>query len=320
MDGLAAVVDAIGGIEVEVPVEIDDPDAGGYVAAGWQTLNGEQALIVCRSRNAYVDTSAAPDLMRAANQRMVLSAIAHKVLDADIATIANTVRSVSEYVMTDLELNDIIGLAQALQGMDTDDAFYTASLPSHSVYVVNGYGYPDTTSSEPSDVVDPSIPEAWYGLLDEEDWNVMKGRMAEGLPPADGLEIDEVTGTVLSTAGSDAEDVSGKYAWITIMNGTDREGLATRAMGVLNAAGFENITLEDAPDGYDYSETLVIYDQVGRSHEASQIVDALGQGRAVVNDGSWVVDNDFLIVIGDDWKGTTVSSSESSESASADSA
>ena len=47
MDGMAAIVDAIGGIEVEVPLEIDDEDAGGYVPAGWQTLDGEHALIVC---------------------------------------------------------------------------------------------------------------------------------------------------------------------------------------------------------------------------------------------------------------------------------
>ena len=90
MDGLSAIVDAIGGVEVEVPLEIDDEDAGGYVPAGWQTLDGEHALIVCRSRNSYVETAAAPDLMRAANQRMVLSAIAHKVLASDIATIANS--------------------------------------------------------------------------------------------------------------------------------------------------------------------------------------------------------------------------------------
>ena len=320
MDGLAAVVDAIGGVEVEVPVEIDDSDAGGYVPAGWQTLDGEHALIVCRSRNSYVETAAAPDLMRAANQRMVLSAIAHKVLASDIATIANTVRSASGFVTTDLELNDIIGLAQALQGMDTDDSFYTASLPTRALYIANGYGYPDVVGFAPTDTVDPNILEGWYCVMEEDEWAAMRGRMSEGKPPAEGLEIDEATGTILSTAGSDADDISSKTAWITVMNGTDREGLATRVMGMLNAEGFENITLEDAPMGYDYPETLVIYDEAGRAHEAAQLVEAMGQGRAMQNDGSWIVSNNFLIVIGEDWQGSTASSSSASASASSASA
>lgn len=316
MDGLAAIVDAIGGVEVEVPVEIDDDDAGGYVPAGLQTLDGEHALIVCRSRNTYIETSAAPDLMRAANQRMVLSAIAHKVLGSDVATIANTVKSAAQYVTTDLELNDIIGLAQAMQGMDTDDAFYTASLPSSAAYIVGGYAYADTMSVTPFETVDARIPEGWYGILEEDEWSVMKGRMSEGLPPAEGLEIDEATGTVLSTAGSDAVDVSTKTAWISLINGTERDGLATRAMGILNAAGFENITIEDAVYGEVYPNTLVIYDEEGRAHEAEQIVEALGQGEAMLNDGSWYVANNFLVVIGDDWKGASSSSSSASSSAS----
>lgn len=316
MDGLSAIVDAIGGVEVEVPIEIDDEDAGGYVPAGLQTLDGEHALIVCRSRNSYAEVSAAPDLMRAANQRLVLSAIAHKVLGSDVATIANTVRSAAQYVMTDLELNDIIGLAQAMQGMDTGDSFYTASLPTGSAYIVNGYAYPDMYTPTPIEAVDPSVIEGWYCLVDTDAWSVMKGRMAEGQPPAEGVEIDEATGTILSTAGSDAIDVSTKNAWVTVMNGTDRDGLATRAMGLLNAAGFENITIEDGYFNSNYPETLVIYNESGRAHEADQIVGALGQGRAMMNDGNWVVANNFLVVIGDDWKSTSSSASSSSASAS----
>jgi len=114
-DGFAAMVDALGGVEVDVPVDIDDWAAGGSVSAGLHTLSGEEALILCRSRATYAD-SAAPDLMRAANQRLVLSAIAHKLLASDIATIAATVSAMSEYVTTDLALNDIIGLAQVMQG------------------------------------------------------------------------------------------------------------------------------------------------------------------------------------------------------------
>ena len=82
-DGFKDIVDALGGVEVDVPMEIDDEDAGGHLDAGLQTLSGDQALILCRSRHAY-DEYGDGDSYRAANQRLVLSAIAKKILSADV--------------------------------------------------------------------------------------------------------------------------------------------------------------------------------------------------------------------------------------------
>ena len=142
-DGFAAMVDALGGVEVDVPIAIDDWEAGGSLDAGLQTLSGEQALILCRSRNAYSDLAAHPDEMRAANQRLVLSAIAKKLLASDVLTIANTVRAMSAYVTTDLSLNDIIGLAQTMQGMNSETDIYTAAVDEYlndNAYIVPGLG------------------------------------------------------------------------------------------------------------------------------------------------------------------------------------
>lgn len=91
-DGFKAAVDALGGVDVDVPMEINDEDAGGYVAAGPQTLSGDEALILCRARHAY-DEIGAGDFYRAANQRMVMGAVAKKLLESDPATIATTVAS-----------------------------------------------------------------------------------------------------------------------------------------------------------------------------------------------------------------------------------
>lgn len=189
-DGFRDIVDALGGVEVDVPVEINDEDAGGHLDAGLQTLNGEQALILCRSRNTYAD-SADPDSMRAANQRLVLSAIAEKILSSDVATIANSVTAISKYVTTDLDVSDIIGLAQAMRGMDTSTDFYTAMDP----------------------VTNKLIGDGWYTYSNEEEWKAMMKRMDEGLPPSEDAIIDEKTGTIVATngqdpAGSDWKDAS----------------------------------------------------------------------------------------------------------------
>ena len=134
MDGLKSVVDSLGGIEVEGPMDIDDEDAGGHLDAGLQTLDGEQALILCRARNAFEDYGAG-DIYRAANQRLVLQAIASKVLSSDIGTIAKTTTALSEFIKTDLSVSDIVGLAQAFQGIDAENSIYTAAMPTTSKLV-----------------------------------------------------------------------------------------------------------------------------------------------------------------------------------------
>ena len=40
-EGFREVVDALGGVEVDAPMEINDDMAGGYVDAGLQTWNGD---------------------------------------------------------------------------------------------------------------------------------------------------------------------------------------------------------------------------------------------------------------------------------------
>ncbi len=181
-DGFSALVDTLGGIEVNVPMEINDEVMPAHLDAGWQTLNGEQALILCRSRHSYDDVADDGDVMRAANQRMVLGALAKKILQSDIMTIANTVQTLSKFVTTDLSVSDIVGLAQLFQGINPDTDIYTAMEPTTSAY----------------------IDETWYEYLDEASWKEMISRMDQGLPPVNKTEIDDRTGTILSTGGADA--------------------------------------------------------------------------------------------------------------------
>lgn len=276
-DGFRDIVDALGGVEVDVPVEINDEDAGGHLDAGLQTLNGEQALILCRSRNTYAD-SADPDSMRAANQRLVLSAIAEKILSSDVATIANSVTAISKYVTTDLDVSDIIGLAQAMRGMDTSTDFYTAMDP----------------------VTNKLIGDGWYTYSNEEEWKAMMKRMDEGLPPSEDAVVDEKTGTVIATNGQDPAD-SEKLATISVKNGTTKSARTQEAVNLLKNAGFTNASGSDA-NSTDHKKTLVIYKSASHEREANQIVEALGQGTAQLDNGEYLFESNFLVLIGSDWK------------------
>ena len=71
------MVDAVGGITVNVEEEVDDPYAGSiYIAPGEQTLSGEQALVYARARN-YSDST----IQRQDNQLEIATALMQKVFD-----------------------------------------------------------------------------------------------------------------------------------------------------------------------------------------------------------------------------------------------
>ncbi len=70
--GLAAMVDGIGGIDVNVPVRFADDDSGAFFEPGLQHLTGDQVLRYSRDRKDWVDG----DITRTANQGyIILSAL-----------------------------------------------------------------------------------------------------------------------------------------------------------------------------------------------------------------------------------------------------
>ncbi|MEU8973033.1 LCP family protein [Streptomyces monashensis] len=73
--GFANIVDAVGGVEINIDKGFSDKWSGANFKAGKQTLNGAQALAFVRTRHAF----AASDLQRTKNQQKFLSALAHEV-------------------------------------------------------------------------------------------------------------------------------------------------------------------------------------------------------------------------------------------------
>ncbi|MCR2037871.1 LCP family protein [Adlercreutzia caecimuris] len=298
-DGFKDVVDALGGIEVDVPMEIDDKRAGGHVDAGKQTLNGDQALILCRARHAY-DEYGDGDRYRAANQRLVLGAIAKKILSSDVATMASTIEALSQYVTTDFKIADILALANSLQGLDPSKDIYSAMEPTISEY----------------------RNETWYEQLDVEAWNTMMNRVKQGLPPTETDQVDELNGTVLASAGdgsggtsdqetgvqaADGTSTTGKTfgetrtGIVTIKNGNGVNGVGAEALERIKPLGYT----ADASNAnsFSYDETVVVFDTTDQRAYAEELIDALGCGRAVQNkNGEYVYEGDFLILIGSDWK------------------
>ncbi|MFE4455669.1 LCP family protein [Streptomyces sp. NPDC056796] len=81
--GFASIVDAIGGVEMDIPKAFKDKKSGADFQAGTQTLNGEQSLAFVRTRYAF----AGSDLDRTKNQQKFLAALASQT--ATPSTILN---------------------------------------------------------------------------------------------------------------------------------------------------------------------------------------------------------------------------------------
>ncbi len=275
--GFVDLVDALGGVEVNVPIEIDDEDAGGYVAAGLQTLNGEQALIFCRSRDTAIG-----DYQRQANQRIFLQALAEKVLSADPVTLLSSINAIASCVGTDMDVAEIYSIASMLRGMGIEN-IYTYSVPS-STSTIDGISYVIADESEWEEMM--SIIDSG-GLPDEQDWTI------SGIIPDEYNSVAQTNST--STVSFDRSDYE-----ITVRNGGGIEGSAGEAAEMLTDVGYEIQDVGNA-NQFVYTETLVIYNDDDDLEIANDIISVLGKGTAVQSAGRYSFDGDLLVVVGSDW-------------------
>ena len=266
-DDIKNLVDALGGVSVELPEAIDDPNAG-YIClpAGKQTLDGEKALVFLRASNIEYGVQD-----RMANQ---LKFAAQTIADvfSGSGNFGTKLESIDSYFQTDLSYGDIESINAWLGGVSASD-ISTAVLPGYFTVVTNVTGTDDgryvSTSSEVSELV-------------------------KDLENNADLDVDSVR------KGESAEPSS---FTVTIQNGTNIEGAATAAADILRKAGFKVGDVGNAESPV-YDETLVIYhakDDQGAAR-ARAVIGAIGSGRAVDGDYYYKFDSDILLIIGADNK------------------
>ncbi|MDO4532392.1 MAG: LCP family protein [Coriobacteriia bacterium] len=109
--GIQGLVDALGGIEVDVPQTIEYKDAltGEMVTveAGRQKLNGQEVQIFARVRKAYSDG----DGTRQSNVRVIVGALAGAILAKSPLEYPALGLKIAECFGTDMTMADFMGLA-----------------------------------------------------------------------------------------------------------------------------------------------------------------------------------------------------------------
>ena len=128
---LESIVDKLGGVEVNVDIQLSYTDAltGEKVTLqpGKQTLNGQQAQLFARARHEYQTDQ---DKHRQDNVRQLALAIVNKVLEKPLYEMPQALLDVAGFVGTDMRTGDILSLATAFAGGSGSMTVYSASGPS----------------------------------------------------------------------------------------------------------------------------------------------------------------------------------------------
>jgi len=111
--GFAGVVDAVGGVRMCIPQDVDDKDAHINLKKGCQVLNGKNALGYVRSRHAF----ATGDLARAQHQREFLAALMKKIAEPTNLLLPWRVKSIGGSAAEGLAVNKGMSPLRALKIM-----------------------------------------------------------------------------------------------------------------------------------------------------------------------------------------------------------
>ena len=129
LKAFSSIVDQIGGVYFDVPVRMDykDPyqDLVIDIQPGYQLLNGKKAEGVMRCRSCYANA----DIGRSATQRAFLVALAKQTITpSNAAKVTSLINTFSQYVRSDMPLNDMVFFGTQAIGMDLDTSLNTSSL------------------------------------------------------------------------------------------------------------------------------------------------------------------------------------------------
>lgn len=146
-EGFKQLVDDLGGVEMNVPMDMDYDDNAGnlhiHLKKGVQLLDGEKALQLVRFRHGYAEQ----DLERVKVQREFLLAMFQKAKDpSSLLKIHRILKTINQYVETNIPPTTMLKYADYLLKLDKDN-IKTATLPGTSQYI-DGVAYYITDPQE----------------------------------------------------------------------------------------------------------------------------------------------------------------------------
>jgi LCP family protein required for cell wall assembly len=283
--GFVEAVDTIGGVDIYVEKEIDDPlypdNAYGYdplyIPAGLQHMDGELALKYARTRHG------GSDFDRLRRQQQVIMAVRDKVLRFQmlpqlLPKLPELLKTMGDSVQTDLQLDEMLNLAQLASRID--DEHLRSAVIGSSMTV-------PTTTPNGAQVLIP-IRDEIRAVLDE--------IFAEPVQVAE----EEIEGEI----EEDKKKLAEEGAKIIVHNGSTVGNLAARTSAFLKERGFQVVEFGNA-ERFDYPTTIIV-DYTGKEYTIQYLARLLNipQNNIQPFTGSYS-EIDIRLIIGADFQPPT---------------
>lgn len=132
-DSVVSLVDAVGGIEVNVKRSMELEDVGLFLEPGLQTLDGNQALGYARYRKDTRGSSYyISDFERVKHQQEIVKALGKKILSWSNVTKALAILDIiADNVKTDLTLSSLYKMIMQYYDVFHQDSFVSVSFPEY---------------------------------------------------------------------------------------------------------------------------------------------------------------------------------------------
>lgn len=200
--GFALITDALGGVNVCLKDAVYEPLSGADFPAGWQKLNGPQALSFVRQRHDLPRG----DLDRVTRQQSVMASLAHEVISSRTLSSPGTLGRLQDAVQRSVVISDgwdIMNFVEQLQKLAAGSVAF-ATIP-----ILREDGWSDD-GMQSVVRVDPDEVHQWVASL---------------LQDQDAGKTEQLSYSPENTT-------------VEVVNGTDINGLAAAVSQVLSNKGF----------------------------------------------------------------------------------
>ena len=289
---LRDLVDAIGGVEFDVPIDMDYDDVTQslhiHVKKGLQLLNGEQAEGVVRFRhnNNYTSYPASygdNDLGRMRTQREFLKILLKQLMKpTNITKINNLLKIAQEEVETNIDWNTAKGYVPSLFGFDTNH-LVTNALPGEPKYA-NGVAVFIANPSKTKDLINTMFLK----VVDNTE------KTTEG---ADTDTNTISTNTTKSTTSTTPTTLKPKSSIsLQLINGTGSKKKFEAAKAQLKNQGYK---IQGEVTTTPIDKTIIINRKELNKEEVEAVKSLLGTGK--ITEGKTSEKNNITIIIGKDY-------------------
>lgn len=193
--GFSLITDALGGVEVCLKEPVYEPLSGADFPAGWQKLDGPQALSFVRQRHDLPRG----DLDRVVRQQVVMASLAHQVISGKTLRSPATLNRLQDAIQRSVVISsgwDVMDFLKQLQRLAGGNVAF-ATIP-----VLAEDGWSDD-GNQSVVTVDPSQVQTWVkSLLQDQD----QGKTAKVTYTRDQTKVDVVNDTDINGLASAVSD------------------------------------------------------------------------------------------------------------------